>query len=258
MARLIFVIVVLLVSGCSNPTHLPPTQPIISHPTESSQKKYYVASNGDDLNPGSIELPWRTIGKVNQEMANIKPGDSVLFKRGDEWLLNKDGEAGLLAITSSGIIFGAYGDGNLPVFNGLYMKDEDSMWKGIIAISNVSHVTIENLDLYNAVKQQMLVGADNGRPHHITIQNCIFRTNRTQGYMLLYVQNNGDPGSTNNIVIRNNHFYDSKWNGMRITGGVNDVFINGNLIHDVDHNGIDTYPTKITTLISMYDSSEKS
>jgi hypothetical protein len=225
-------------------TSLPPTPTFTPVPTQGqSGNTYYVATNGNDANPGTQDLPWKTIIKVNSQMANFISEDSVLFKRGDTWTLNTDGEAGALVITSSGVTFGAYGSGNLPLFDGANMQDTGPMWKGIVVLDNVSNVTIEYLNLYNAIKQHIGIGAGGGNSNHITIQNCTIRTNRSSGFMNIWVENNGAPGSTNNIIIRDNHIYDSKWNGMRITGGVDNVSIYGNEIHDVMHNGIDTYPT---------------
>ncbi len=72
---------------------------------------YYVSNDGLDSNSGtSVDLPWRTINKVN--VSSFLPGDAVLFRRGDEWY-----EA--LTITSSGteeqkILFGNYGSGPRP------------------------------------------------------------------------------------------------------------------------------------------------
>ena len=106
-----------------------------------------------------------------------------------------------------------------------------------------SYVTIENFDLYNGIKQNFGLGIGTGNTANIIIQNSVIHTNRTGGYMLIYIANFGAQGSTNNIVIRDNHIYDSKWNGMRITGGVTNVTISGNQIHQVLHNGLDTYPT---------------
>jgi hypothetical protein len=76
---------------------------------------YYVDSvGGEDTNAGtSSNSPWKTITKVNATM--FKPGDSVLFKRGDTWKQT-------LVVPSSGtpalpITFGAYGSGNAPVID---------------------------------------------------------------------------------------------------------------------------------------------
>jgi len=73
---------------------------------------YYVdVTNGSDSNNGTSEdNTWKTISKVNSSSFN--PGDSVLFKRGEEWWET-------LIVPSSGtsgnpITFGAYGTGDKP------------------------------------------------------------------------------------------------------------------------------------------------
>ena len=225
-----------------NPTLISPN--LVSSPTFSEPNIYYVDNNlGSDSNPGTQAQPWKTIRKVNDEMANFKLGDSILFKRGNTWLLNNGGEAGFLNITTSGITVGAYGTGNDPAFDGSAMTDNNEMWEGEIIIGSVSNVTVQNLELKNAVKQQIGIGANNANSNHITIQNCIVHDNRTSGFMLMYVENDGAAGTVNNITIANNQIYNSMWNAMRITGGVTNVDIHGNTIHDIEHNGIDTYPT---------------
>ena len=40
---------------------------------------YYVSPAGNDKNPGTIDLPWRTITKANQE---LQPGDTVYLRHG--------------------------------------------------------------------------------------------------------------------------------------------------------------------------------
>ena len=225
-----------------NPTLISPN--LVSSPTFSEPNIYYVDNNlGSDSNPGTQAQPWKTIRKVNDEMANFKLGDSILFKRGNTWLLNNGGEAGFLNITTSGITVGVYGTGNDPAFDGSAMTDNNEMWEGEIIIGSVSNVTVQNLELKNAVKQQIGIGANNANSNHITIQNCIVHDNRTSGFMLMYVENDGAAGTVNNITIANNQIYNSMWNAMRITGGVTNVDIHGNTIHDIEHNGIDTYPT---------------
>ena len=45
---------------------------------------YYVSQDGADDKPGtSPQNAWRSIGRVNK--ADFQPGDSVLFRRGDQW-----------------------------------------------------------------------------------------------------------------------------------------------------------------------------
>jgi parallel beta-helix repeat protein len=76
---------------------------------------YYVSTTGNDANSGtSTSNPWRTLTKVNN--FTPKPGDQILFKRGDSW-------TGTITIKSSGtsaspITYGAYGTGVNPVISG--------------------------------------------------------------------------------------------------------------------------------------------
>jgi len=77
---------------------------------------YYVdATRGSDGNAGTAaESAWKTVAKVNA--STFSAGDSILFKRGETWWET-------LTPPSSGaaenpIIFGAYGSGANPVFDG--------------------------------------------------------------------------------------------------------------------------------------------
>jgi len=75
---------------------------------------YYVdATRGNDNNDGlTPSKAWKSIAKVN--ISSFKPGDSILFKRGEEWRgtsldINDSGTSG------NPITFGAYGSGDLPM-----------------------------------------------------------------------------------------------------------------------------------------------
>ena len=76
---------------------------------------YYVSTSGNDANSGtSVNLPWRTLAKVNS--FTPKAGDQILFNRGDEWI-------GTITVNASGtsgspIVYGAYGTGDKPKIYG--------------------------------------------------------------------------------------------------------------------------------------------
>ncbi|NTS42560.1 right-handed parallel beta-helix repeat-containing protein [Flavisolibacter sp. BT320] len=81
---------------------------------------YFSSSSGDDkrtaLQAQHPETPWKTLEKLNLFIGNLKPGDSILFKRGDEFY-------GHINISVSGtkedpIVFSNYGFGNLPIITG--------------------------------------------------------------------------------------------------------------------------------------------
>ncbi len=97
---------------------------------------FYVSNDGNDDNDGlSPDTPWKTFKNVNKainphypynELENVdedclKDGDTVLFRRGDLF------RGGVLA--SSGVSYGAYGEGEKPRFYGGEMDYADEkLW----------------------------------------------------------------------------------------------------------------------------------
>jgi uncharacterized repeat protein (TIGR02059 family) len=83
----------------------------------ASATDYYISSAGNDTNNGlSSSTPWKTIAKVNSSFSLMKPGDRILFNRGDTFY-------GTLTVTKSGsagnpITIGAYGTGTGPIITG--------------------------------------------------------------------------------------------------------------------------------------------
>ncbi|KAB7729364.1 hypothetical protein F5984_17220 [Rudanella paleaurantiibacter] len=77
----------------------------------NGQSTYYLSSTGRDSNNGlTIDSPFQTLDRINSVI--LKPGDKVLFRRGDIF-------RGTLRIQQSGtavnpIIFDAYGSGEKP------------------------------------------------------------------------------------------------------------------------------------------------
>ena len=90
---------------------------LLTFSTIVSATDYYVSSSGNDTNNGlSSSSPWKTIAKVNSAFSTLKPGDRVLFNRGNTFY-------GTLKITKSGsaaspIIIGSYGTGEKPIITG--------------------------------------------------------------------------------------------------------------------------------------------
>jgi parallel beta-helix repeat protein len=114
---------------------------------------YYVSSSrGDDgrsMKEASTEqTPWRTIARVNAVMQELRAGDQVLFKRGEQFL-------GTLTLTVSGaagvpIVFGAYGEGALPELTGFvqlsgWQQKGGNIWETTVpgGLSYVNTVTVK-------------------------------------------------------------------------------------------------------------------
>lgn len=117
--------------------------------TPSPQSDFYVASHGNDDNPGTKELPWKTLAPVSVQ--TFAPGDRVFFARGSKF------EGGFV-ISSSGkpgkpIVFTAYGEGPTPIFtNPRY----DSLNGNAIQIKG-SHIVIDGLYFYDCPKSPVTV-----------------------------------------------------------------------------------------------------
>lgn len=88
---------------------------------EVTGTKYYVSNLGSDNNDGkSPETPWKTINKVNT--ADLKAGDGVFFKRGEEWRSSSSLRA------RGGITYSAYGTGAKPKLNFSIKADGVENW----------------------------------------------------------------------------------------------------------------------------------
>ena len=81
---------------------------------------YYVSCDGDDTNDGRTpDTAWKTLARVSS--AALMEGDGVLFRRGDLFRGK--------VITSAGVSYGAYGEGDKPKFYGWDRSlDDPALW----------------------------------------------------------------------------------------------------------------------------------
>lgn len=84
----------------------------------SATNYYFSSSSGDDSRQkNSADQPWKSIEKLNDIFSQLRPGDSVLFKKGDLFY-------DTINIKASGsaekpIVFASYGNGPKPVITSL-------------------------------------------------------------------------------------------------------------------------------------------
>jgi hypothetical protein len=159
---------------------------VAGFPAESLAATYYVSSStGSDANSGaSSTAPWQTIGHVNAQ--TFQPGDSVLFRRGDQW--NES-----LIVPSSGtqgnpITFDAYGAGPAPNLTGWYAVPTTA-WVNVTGNAWKTQLpgafTTVNFCLFGSVWGQKVPAASS----NLTAQWDFYLAN---GY--LYVYSAGNPG----------------------------------------------------------------
>lgn len=116
----------------------------------SNAAVYYVSSSGNDSNPGTNpDQPWKSLTKVNR--FTPKPGDQILFKRGDTWRAQ-------LSIPSSGasgnyITYGAYGTGDKPRILGSeietsWTNTSGNIWKSASSYTDPYAINIYHGNIY--------------------------------------------------------------------------------------------------------------
>jgi len=90
------------------------------HPNIMSAQTYYVSSlSGNDGNDGrSSATAWKTIDKVNRQLRGLTQGNQVLFERGGIYYGTITIPSNIHGTADHPIIFGAYGNGDLPVISG--------------------------------------------------------------------------------------------------------------------------------------------
>jgi len=163
---------------------------------------YYVDNQaGDDNNVGtSIDKPWKTVTKVN--ITAFVAGDQILFKKGGVWMETLMPQTS--GVSGQPITFAAYGEGNLPEFNG------DGTASSVLYLAYKNYLTFTNLAFTNSkagdqagiyllygqdIKLQNLTIKDNGgvgigglMNSNLTISDNNIDNNGRQGIYLAFAQ----------------------------------------------------------------------
>lgn len=111
-----------------------------------SGNTYYVSVSGDNNNPGTLEAPWKTIGKA---ATLVNPGDIVYIRAGtypEYVVLSRGGTAG------NPVTFEAY-PGEIPVIDGSgKTTNPANPWAATGNLVNVyaEYITIRGLELKNS------------------------------------------------------------------------------------------------------------
>jgi parallel beta-helix repeat (two copies) len=210
---------------------------------------FYVAANGDDQNPGTIESPWRTLQHAAEQ---VSPGSTVYIREGvyrQKLNITRGGSQ-----TEGAIVFSGYpnesavidGEG-LPV---------DGM-EGLVEIENASYVTIRQLEIRNyatSLNGMVPVGIYiHGSGESIALLDnrihAIANTAVPEGDELsgrdahgIAVYGTDEEEPLRDLTIDGNELYDlvlGSSESLAVNGNVDTFAITNNRIHDNDNIGID-------------------
>jgi endo-1,4-beta-D-glucanase Y len=217
-------------------------------PTISAATTYYVATDGDDANPGTEAAPWSTIQHAAD---SVGPGDTV-FVRGGVYheaveISTSGSEAG------GSITFQSYpGETAILDGTGLTVPDDNA---GLFLIQNQSYLIIAGFEIRNYatdVRWRVPVGVlVRGSSHHIQIKNNNVhhiasnatvdgsRNGRDAHGIAFY----GDqaPAAMHDILIQGNQVHDltlGSSEALVVNGNVDGFQIINNVVHDNDNIGI--------------------
>jgi len=172
---------------------------------------YYVATNGNDNNPGTIDRPWRTIQKAADTMV-----------RGDLTYV-RTGTYSQVALRQSGsedepITFQAY-PGEVPVIN-------SGSWVGFTdyyASSSLEYIVIDGFEITNLKR-----GVDLRKLSNSIIRNLIVHHTSEMGIVL---------GQCQDVEISHNIVHDIDDNGIWVAHSTN-IDIHHNEVYHNAANGI--------------------
>ncbi|WP_068473157.1 T9SS type A sorting domain-containing protein [Saccharicrinis aurantiacus] len=110
------------------------------------QTAYYLnSSEGDDDNAGTEAEPWLTLDKISA--TTLMPGDTVLFKCGDEF-------KGHYSVNGSGsaddpILITAYDEGDRPIINGQVGAEAGGDFQEAIRVENCDNIIFDGIEVKN-------------------------------------------------------------------------------------------------------------
>jgi parallel beta-helix repeat protein len=119
-----------------------------------SNNYYFSTLSGDDsrtfLQAENPSTPWKTISKFNAIFNQLQPGDTIFFKRGEQFsgglIINKSG------ILNNAIVISAYGSGTNPVINGFVTVTQWTyLGNGIYQSNQLSTGPLVNMVVVNGI-----------------------------------------------------------------------------------------------------------
>ncbi len=203
---------------------------------------YVDGENGNNNNPGTEELPWKTIQKAFDSSI---PGSNVFIKEGiynEEILANVSGNG-----TDGFITFTNY-ENDEVIIDGTGLPE-----KILLDISGQDYLRIKGLEFRNSIGNYSIgiliadgasfIRLINNKIHDVHFSanpNAPVNPDKNSQPLIVYGDNAGQPCS--NIFIQGNEIYNCRTGyseGMALNGNVENFLVTQNCVHDIRNIGID-------------------
>ena len=252
--------------------------------TIQAAKAYFVATDGDDANPGTIELPWKT---VNYGVSRLTSG-CALYIRGGIYNIVSGIKFSASGTANARIIVSSY-PGELAILDGHGYDISVSGFSydsGIFNLNSRSYLTIQNLRIQNAHCK----GIFSDRVSNLNILNnqidntyscgiglwdyqytaSTYTNFKIIGNTITRANNMGmwsnlpavptpseasheaiSISSLANVEIAFNNIYNCYKEGIDIKGCTKHAIVHHNYVHDIDRQGLyaDSWHGQITDIV---------
>lgn len=202
-------------------SHTIDEEPLSSPPTASGPCTFVVSTSGDDRNSGTLEAPWRTVGKA---AASARAGDTVCFRAGT-W--NEALEPQNSGTASALITFTAFpGEEHRAVLDLEHMTGQKT-YRGIVHIESKSYIIVENLTITQAEDFGVFVRLSD----NVVIRNNIIDYTWNSGIFVVKSQNVIADGNDLQRVTHGQGGHPGH-ESISILGGTDGFEIKNNSIHN--------------------------
>ncbi|MFC9709390.1 DUF5123 domain-containing protein [Paenibacillus sp. NPDC056933] len=228
-----------------------------------SQEIYYISPQGNDLNNGTIQSPWKTLQHAAD---HATPGSTVYLREGvyhQKVKITRSGNS-----PGNPTLFSSYPQEKAIIDGeGLSVRGIE----GLIEVENASYIAIQNLEIRNfttTLRGQVPTGIYvHGAGEHIqilgNIVHSIANDAKPSGPDLrgrdahgIAIYGTEHPQSLRDIIIKDNELYDlvlGSSESLAVNGNVDTFAILDNTIHDTDNIGIDLIGYEGTSEDDNYD-----
>ena len=213
--------------------------------TQTTQTRYFVALDGDDTNPGTKEMPFRSLQKAAD---TASPGDTVYIRQG---IYNERLEVHVSGQKGKIIQFAPFAHESVTLDgSGINL----GKWGGLIDLSDQSYITIRGITLKNSSSNGILLE----NAHSISLlQNSTYNTYSSGigvwNSQHIVVDGNTielacNDGSEESLSVSNSSFVQVSHNevkrngpgtlggeGIDIKEGSHDVDVFSNHVHDLNN-----------------------